>query len=109
MIHLMSTAAARRTHLYGAIGFAGLGLVSLIGYVLVAWTIRSWLTPMLIIGGSVAAISFPFAGMALGRAITAGRPHDERICALTAGGTLGAVCLFFGEVVYIVLSMFANM
>ncbi|MFI7146976.1 hypothetical protein ACIBO2_18825 [Nonomuraea sp. NPDC050022] len=105
----MATPSARRTRIYGAIGFAGLSLVSLVGYVFVAWGLRSWLTPTLITGGSIAAVSVPAVGMALGRALTTGRPRDERIFALATGGALGMVGLFVGEVAYITLSMFANL
>ncbi|MDX3101073.1 hypothetical protein [Nonomuraea angiospora] len=109
IIHLMSNASDRRTLLYGALGFAGLGLVSLVGYALLAWSIRFWITPALIIAGSVAAVCFPAVGMALGRAITTGRPHDERTFALAAGGAFGAVCLFFGAVGYLWFSLLENL
>lgn len=101
----------QRTHLYGALGFAVVSVVALAGYGLLAWSIwkLEWLTTELISGGGIAAVALPAAGIAVGRAVTAGRPRDVRIFAVSAGAALGVACLLLSSVGYVMFSMLENL
>ncbi|MGP3954859.1 hypothetical protein ACTWPT_02585 [Nonomuraea sp. 3N208] len=99
------------TRLFGAFGFSVVCVAALTGYGLLAWSLwkLEWLTTELINGGGIAAVALPAAGMAVGRAVSAGRPRDVRIFAVAAGAALGAVCLLVGSVGYVMFSLFGNL
>ncbi|GAA2208604.1 hypothetical protein GCM10009850_040620 [Nonomuraea monospora] len=96
---------ASRSHLYGASGLAILALSTLLGYVLLAWGLRDMLTSRLLIVGAVAAVLVMTAGMALGAAITSGRPRGQRLIGVAAGAAIGAVCLLTEEALLIFSAM----
>ncbi|MEV4573357.1 hypothetical protein AB0K16_08840 [Nonomuraea jabiensis] len=53
-------------------------------------------------------VGFAF-GIAVGGAVTAGRPRDTRIFAVAAGAALGAVCLLLGSLGHFMFSLFGNL
>lgn len=99
----------QRTYRYGAVGCVVVGLAALVGYGLFAWTLRDMFPPSWLIGGAVAGVAVPAAGMALGRAFMTGFPYDRRLFTLAAGGALGAVCLLAGSFISFMFLLFENL
>lgn len=97
----------RRT---GAVGFSVVCVAALTGYGLLAWSVYvlEWMTTELIMGSVIAAVALPAAGIAIGAAVTAGRPRDTRIFAVAAGAALGAVCLLLGSTGSFMFALFGN-
>ncbi|MEV0383990.1 hypothetical protein [Nonomuraea sp. NPDC050643] len=107
----LTATPAQRTYLYGSLGFTVATVAASAGYGLLAWSVWRWLglTTELVVGGGIAAVLLPAGGAVLGRAITTGRPQDERIFAVSAGVAIGSTCLLVGSVAYLALITFDNL
>ncbi|MFI6737537.1 hypothetical protein ACIBI9_31830 [Nonomuraea sp. NPDC050451] len=107
----MTSTLDQRGRRFGTLGFSVVCVVALAGYGLLAWSVYvvGWMTTALITGSAIAAVALPAAGIAIGGAVTAGRPRETRIFAVAAGAAVGAVCLLLGSAGYFMFSLFGNL
>ncbi|MGW6503130.1 hypothetical protein [Nonomuraea angiospora] len=110
IINAVTSTHDQRTRRFGTVGFSVICVAALTGYGLLVWSVYvlEWMTTELMVGGVIAAVALPAAGIAVGGAVTAGRPRDVRIFAGAAGAALGAGCLLLGSAGSFMFLLFGN-